>query len=175
MFAERISQSVSGWSSLQLRICRFRERGWMAFAHTCALGHTHTHTHTCTNTIMKPSEPALLVASLVTQLVKNPPAMWETWIWSLGWEDSLVKGKATHSSILAWRIPVAKSQTRLSNFHFHFSEPARALPFLASLPLTASANTAASLLWTPLSGLDALHDRPVHAFMSHYPRFWRRG
>ena len=45
MFAERISQSVSGWSSLQLRICRFRERGWMAFAHTCALGYTHTHTH----------------------------------------------------------------------------------------------------------------------------------
>ena len=44
-------------------------------------------------------------ASLVAQLVKNPPAMWETWVWSLGWEDSLEKGKATHSSILAWRIP----------------------------------------------------------------------
>ena len=43
--------------------------------------------------------------SLVTQLVKNPPAMQETWIWSLGWEDLLEKGKATHSSILAWRIP----------------------------------------------------------------------
>ena len=35
----------------------------------------------------------------------NPPAMWETWVWSLGWEDPLEKGKATHSSILAWRIP----------------------------------------------------------------------
>ena len=45
------------------------------------------------------------LASLVTQLVKNPPAMWETWIPSLGWEDSLEKGKTTHSSILAWRIP----------------------------------------------------------------------
>ena len=44
-------------------------------------------------------------ASPVTQLVKNPPAIWETWIQSLGWEDSLEKGKATHSSILAWRIP----------------------------------------------------------------------
>ena len=44
-------------------------------------------------------------ASLVAQLVKNPPAMQETWIRSLGWEDPLEKGKATHSSILAWRIP----------------------------------------------------------------------
>ena len=43
--------------------------------------------------------------SLVAQLIKNPPAMWETWVWSLGWEDSLEKGAATHSSILAWRIP----------------------------------------------------------------------
>ena len=40
-------------------------------------------------------------ASLVAQLVKNPPAMWETWVLSLGWEDPLEKGKATHSSILA--------------------------------------------------------------------------
>ena len=44
-------------------------------------------------------------ASLVAQLVKNPPAMWETWVRSLGWEDLPEKGKATHSSILAWRIP----------------------------------------------------------------------
>ena len=43
-------------------------------------------------------------ASLVAQLVKNPPAMWETWVRSLGWEDALKKGKATHSSVLAWRI-----------------------------------------------------------------------
>ena len=61
-------------------------------------------------------------ASLVAQLVKNPPAMWETWVLSLGWEDPLAKGKATHSSILAWRIPYidyavhgfAKSPTQLS-------------------------------------------------------------
>ena len=44
-------------------------------------------------------------ASLLAQLVKNPPAMRETQVRSLGWEYPLEKGKATHSSILAWRIP----------------------------------------------------------------------
>ena len=44
-------------------------------------------------------------ASLVAQLVKNLPVMWEKWVQFLGWEDPLEKGKATHSSILAWRIP----------------------------------------------------------------------
>ena len=44
-------------------------------------------------------------ASLVAQLVKNLPALWETWVQFLGWEDTLEKGKATHSSVLAWRIP----------------------------------------------------------------------
>ena len=42
-------------------------------------------------------------ASPVAQLVKNQPAMQETWVWSLGWEDPWEKGKATHSSVLAWR------------------------------------------------------------------------
>ena len=42
---------------------------------------------------------------LVAQLVKKPPAMQETWVQFLGWEDPLEKGMATHSSILAWRIP----------------------------------------------------------------------
>ena len=62
----------------------------------------------------------------MAQLVKNTPAIQETWVQSLGWKDPLEKGKATHSSILAWRIPwtfivhrVAKSRTRLSDFHFH--------------------------------------------------------
>ena len=66
------------------------------------------------------------MAFLVAQMVKNLPAMWETWARSLGWEDSLEEGMATHSNILAWRIPmdkrawwaivhgVAKSQTHLS-------------------------------------------------------------
>jgi len=44
-------------------------------------------------------------ASVVAQLVKNLPAMQETWVQSLDWDDPLEKGKATHSSILAWRIP----------------------------------------------------------------------
>ena len=44
-------------------------------------------------------------ASLVAQLVKNPPAMRETWVQSLDWEDSVENRKATHSSVLAWRIP----------------------------------------------------------------------
>ena len=67
-------------------------------------------------------------ASLVAQMVKNSPAMWETWIQSLGWVDLLEEGLATLSSILAWRIPmdrgawwarvhgVTKSQTRLNDF-----------------------------------------------------------
>ena len=44
-------------------------------------------------------------ASLVAQMVKNPPTMRETWVRSLGWEDPLEEGMAIHSSILAWRIP----------------------------------------------------------------------
>ena len=63
----------------------------------------------------------------MAQLVKNLPAMWETWAQSLGWEDPLEEGMATHSRILAWRILVdrgawratvhelTKSWTRLSN------------------------------------------------------------
>ena len=66
-------------------------------------------------------------ASLVAQMVKNLPVVWETWVQSLGWEDPLEADMATHSSILSWRIPmdrgacwatvhsVAKSQTGLSN------------------------------------------------------------
>ena len=48
---------------------------------------------------------SLLGTFLVIHLVRNPPAMWETWIRSLGWKDPLEKGTATHSSLLAWRIP----------------------------------------------------------------------
>ena len=64
-------------------------------------------------------------ASLVAQVVKNPPTVWEIWVLSLGWEDPLENGMATHPSILAWIIPmnrgawraavlrVTKSQTQL--------------------------------------------------------------
>ena len=41
----------------------------------------------------------------MAQLVKNLPAMWETWVQPLGWEDPLEKGMATHSSIIAWKMP----------------------------------------------------------------------
>ena len=54
-------------------------------------------------------------ASLVAQLVKNPPAMKETWVQSLGWEDLLEKGAATHSSILAWKIPWTEGLGRLQS------------------------------------------------------------
>ena len=68
-------------------------------------------------------------ASLVAQLVKNPPAMRETWLQSLGWEDPLEKGTTTHSSnsglknsmdCIAHGVP--KSQTRLSDFHFTYGQ-----------------------------------------------------
>ena len=64
-------------------------------------------------------------ASLVAQLVMNPPTMRETWVRFLGWEDPLEKGKTTHSSILAWRIPwtiQSMGSQRVghdSDFHFH--------------------------------------------------------
>ena len=69
--------------------------------------------------------------SLVAQTVKKLPAMLETWLWSLGWEDPLGEGMATHCSILAWRIPmnrgawraavrgVAKSWTQLKRLSMH--------------------------------------------------------
>ena len=52
-----------------------------------------------------PYNHPVIRSSLVAQLVKNLPAMRETWVRSLGWEDPLEKGTATHSSILAWRSP----------------------------------------------------------------------
>ena len=48
---------------------------------------------------------SMYVASLVTQIVKNPPAKWETWVRSPGWEDPLKEEIAIHSSILDWEIP----------------------------------------------------------------------
>ena len=70
-----------------------------------------------------------LKTTLVAQIVKNLSAMQDTWVWSLGWDDPLEKGMATHSNILAWRIPmdrgawqttvhgVTKSQSWLSTKH----------------------------------------------------------
>ena len=89
-------------------------------------------------------------ASLVVQTVKNLSAMWETWVQSLGQEGPLEEGMASHSSILAWRIPmdgeawwatvhgVANSWTRLSDFmslHFiRFQEASLVAPLVKNLP-----------------------------------------
>ena len=72
-----------------------------------------------------------LRASLVVQRLKRLPAMWETWVQPLGWEDRLEKEMATHSSILAWRIPWmeelgglqsmgCKESDMTERLHFHF-------------------------------------------------------
>ena len=60
-------------------------------------------------------ENACLWASLIAQLVKNFPAMQETWVRFLGWEDPLEKETATHSSILAWKIPWTEEPGRLQS------------------------------------------------------------
>ena len=51
---------------------------------------------------------------LVAQMVKNPPVMQESWVRSLGWEDSLEEGMATHSSIFAWRLPMDRGAWRVT-------------------------------------------------------------
>ena len=48
----------------------------------------------------------------MAQMVKNSPTIWETWVQSLGWEDPLEEGMATHSSVLAWRIPMDRGAWR---------------------------------------------------------------
>ena len=65
----------------------------------------------------KSQAPNILWASLVAQMVKNPPALWEAWVRSLGWEDPLEEGMATHSSILDWRIPWTEEHGGLQSMH----------------------------------------------------------
>ena len=92
----------------------------------------------------------------MAQLVKNPPAMWETWVRSLGWEDPLEKGKAAHSSVPAWRSPWAEQSwsrkelgtterwTRLSALHFTFTftfPPILIRPRALSLAVVIAAET----------------------------------
>ena len=81
--------------------------------------HAHTRTHTCTHTCMHARTAHICKwvriqwASLVVQMVKRLPAMLETQVRSLGWEDPLEKGMATHSSTLAWKIPWTEEPGRL--------------------------------------------------------------
>ena len=79
----------------------------------------------------------------MAQLVKNPPAMQETWVGSLGWEDPLEEGTATHSSILAWRIPPTvyspwghKESDRTERFSLHFIASCIIYAILESVLLT---------------------------------------
>ena len=82
---------ISAYSSIQLCLFSFRKsRGSYTFWIKSFVKYIHIH---------------IEWAPLVTHLVKNPPAIWETWVQSQGWEDPLEKGRATHASILAWRIP----------------------------------------------------------------------
>ena len=59
--------------------------------------------------------PTLRMTSLVAQMVKRLSTMWEIWVWSLGWEDSLEKEMATHSSTIAWKIPWTEEHGRLQS------------------------------------------------------------
>ena len=61
-------------------------------------------------------------ASLVAQMLKNLPAVQKTWVWSLGWEDPLEEGMATHSSIFAWRIPWTEKPGGLQSMGFQRDE-----------------------------------------------------
>ena len=85
--------------------------------------------------------------SLVAQLIKNLPAIRETWVRSLGWKDPLEKGKATHSSILAWRIPwtivhgVAQSWKQLSDFHFYRKQNMHPKPVTGMLCFRSAASS----------------------------------
>ena len=114
------------WWSLWMKHCD--AWWWLAAAHTCSVL-VRTQMLSC----FIPNTGWLLNcrASLVAQLVKNPPAMWETWVQSLGWEDPLEKGKAVHYSILAWRSPwtveamgsqrVGRDWATFTCFHFKLS------------------------------------------------------
>ena len=102
-----------------------------------------------------------LQASLVTQLVKNLPEMWETWVRSLGWEDPLEKEKGyplQYSGLENFRDcivhGVTKSQTRLSNFHFHLCTSS----FLSFLPLPWS-------LYLNTQNIESKIDRWVDSYL----------
>ena len=115
-------------------------------------------------------------ASLVAQMVKNPPMLWETWVRSLGWEDPLEKGTTTHSSILAWRIPGTKEPGRLQSMgswgvRHNWATFTQGLSYAAGnwcrettpkhltqwLPQLKNSNAAASLI--PISDLYSLSTR----------------
>ena len=76
-------------------------------------------------------ESGFFLASLVAQRLKHLPAMWETWVRSLDWEDPLEKEMATHSSILAWRIPWMEEPGGLQSTGSQESDTTERLHFLS--------------------------------------------
>ena len=77
--------------------------------------HARNSPHHCGLDLINYSYLQTQGASLVAQLVKNLPAVQETWVQSLGWEDPLEKGMETHCSILAWRIPWTEEPDELQS------------------------------------------------------------
>ena len=124
------------WGSLLMPPCSFQTRFSVFKQHT----HTHTHIHTHSfpgsssgkESACNVGDPSSIPGlgrtpgegagyplqyswvSPVAQMVKNSPLMQETWVWSQGWEDPLEKGMATHSIILAWRIPMDRGAWRVT-------------------------------------------------------------
>ena len=128
--------SVATWTDLKLLLSELsqKERQIYLISFTCRMQMRFPHSSVGKESACNAGDPSLIPgsgrsagegigyplqyswASLVAQLVKNPPAMRETWVRSLGW-DPLEKGKATHSSILAWRIPWIQSMGSQSVGH----------------------------------------------------------
>ena len=97
----------------------------------------------------------------IAQLVKNLPAMRETWVQSLGWEDPLEKGKATHSSILAWRIPWNSPWSRRESdptepLSLHFPRASHPVLCCASMLSSSLVNKRFLDLPKPLLGKDII-------------------
>ena len=95
-----------------------------------------------------------LRAFLVAQMVKNLPAVWETQVWSLGWEDHLEKGMATHSSILGWRIPWTEEPGGLPGCRE--SDTTRGTFTSVTHWNLSSSLFVSSRLWLPLSSWEGL-------------------
>ena len=81
---------------------------WWAAVYGAAQSQTQLKWLSCSSSSQFGIDSNQLWASLVAQMVKNLPEMWETWVWSLGWDDPLEKGMTTYSNILAWGIPWKK-------------------------------------------------------------------
>ena len=123
---------------------------------------------------------------LVAHMVKSLPAMWETWVRSLGWEDTLEKGMATHSSILVWRIPWTEESSKLQSmgsqrvgqdwttntFTFKLIEPLMKLGWVIRgvLSMTSSNNfpslPCSDILYWILGCTDIKHPRMVWHVLS---------